>query len=98
MSRLQHKRGRKSNYAKSITNNTSHSEARVKALLRENFHCKLCEKRIGLELHHINYNFLGKELQNMEWVVILCSEHHQSVHNSPAHKWNPKNFNKTPLQ
>jgi hypothetical protein len=56
--------------------------------------CKLCDKKIGLELHHINYQYLGKELLNMEWIVILCSQHHQEVHNLSSHIWNPKNFNK----
>lgn len=95
MSRLKHKRGRKSNYSKSL-NNENHREVRRRALLREDFHCKVCEKRIRLELHHIDYKYLGKELQNMKWVVLLCEDHHQEVHNDLRHKWNPKNFNKKP--
>lgn len=93
MGRLQHKKGRKSNYVKSL-NNENHLEVRRRALFRDGFHCRLCEQRIRLELHHINYNFLGKELENLQWVVILCETHHQFVHNTPNHKWNPKNFNK----
>jgi ribosomal protein L15E len=93
MSRLSHKKGRKSNYVKSLQNE-NHTEVRRRALLREGFKCKLCEQRIRLELHHIDYRYLGNELDNMNWVVILCDIHHQAVHNSPAHKWNPKNYNK----
>ena len=59
MTRLQHKKGRKSNYVKSL-NNENHFEVRRKALLRDGFHCKLCDKRISLELHHIDYKYLGK--------------------------------------
>jgi 5-methylcytosine-specific restriction endonuclease McrA len=93
VSRLQHKRGRKSNYSKSL-NNPNHKEVRRRALLREGFKCKVCPAKIRLELHHIDYNFLGKELDNMNWVVILCDKHHQEAHNDINHIWNPKNFNK----
>lgn len=90
MSRLQNKKGRKSNYSKSL-NNENHLEVRHRALLREGFKCKLCDKRIQLELHHINYKHLGNELNNMEWVVIVCGDCHQKIHNNQSHKWNPKN-------
>lgn len=96
MSRLQHKRGRKSNYSKSL-NNENHLEVRRRALLREGFACKVTGKKIGLELHHIDYKYLGKELENMEWVVIVNSEVHQQIHNDINHKWNPKNPNKKPF-
>ncbi len=96
ISDIQYKRGRKSNYLKSL-NNENHREVRNRALIREDFHCKLCEKRIRLELHHIDYEFLGKELENMQWVVILCEDHHQYVHNTPGHKWNPYNFKRTDI-
>lgn len=101
-SRLQHKRGRKSNYVKSL-NNDNHKEVKIRALLRDNFQCREngCSCKIGLELHHITYflngeNYIGKELENLQWVVIVCANHHQKIHNNISHKWNPKNFNKKP--
>jgi len=96
MGRLQHKRGRKSNYLKSL-NNENHRLVKEKALIRDGFHCKLCPKQIRLELHHIDYEFLGKELENMQWVVILCEDCHQYVHNTPLHKWHPYNFKRTDI-
>lgn len=98
MSRLKHKRGRKSNYVKSL-NNDYHKEVKRKALIRDNFKCKLCGSTLFLELHHITYYFEGKriigsELSVMNCVVILCSECHQLVHNDEKHKFNPKNRGK----
>lgn len=99
MSRLKHKRGRKSNYLKSL-NTDYHREVRRKVLIRDNFKCKICESTLFLELHHISYyvnseNIVGKELQYLEWLVILCAECHQLVHDNIRHQYNPKNKNKT---
>ncbi len=101
MARLQHKRGRKSDYVKSL-NNDNHREVKRRALLRDKFSCKVCSSKIKLELHHITYklngtDYIGKELENLEWVVILCETHHQEVHNKTDHIWNPRNFKKQPV-
>ena len=95
VARLNHKRGRKSNYIKSL-NNANHIKARLKALLRDKYKCKLCPNKIYLEYHHINYSILGKELDedNLKWTVILCSKCHELVHKDLTHPWNPKNRNK----
>lgn len=99
MSRLQHKKGRKSNYSKSLDND-NHREVRRQALIRDNFECKICKSKLFLELHHISYYanghcIIGNELNNMEWVVIVCSEHHKQIHQDLNHVWNPKNGLKT---
>jgi 5-methylcytosine-specific restriction endonuclease McrA len=101
MSRLKHKRGRKSNYVKSLDNDY-HREVKRKALVRDGFQCKICSSTIFLELHHISYyinniNIIGKELQYMEWVVILCEKCHPEVHANLRHRWNPKNWDKEPI-
>jgi len=98
MSRLSNKKGRKSNYSKSL-NNDYHKEVRRKALLRDNFKCKICSSVLFLELHHIAYyidglTIVGIELEFMPWVVILCCECHQKVHNDKTHYFNPVNVNK----
>lgn len=90
MARLNNKRGRKSNYLKSL-NNDYHRSVRERALLRDGFRCKLCDQRHRLELHHISYEHQGNELEHMETVVILCETHHQEAHNDPNHVFNPKN-------
>lgn len=95
MARLNHKRGRKSNYLKSL-DNSNHRDAKRKALLRDNFRCKLCPRKVFLEYHHINYAVLGNEQdgKNLRWTATLCAECHQSVHNDLTHPWNPKNKQK----
>lgn len=95
MSRLQHKKGRKSNYAKSL-NNDYHKELRRKVMLRDNFACKLCGSKLFLEMHHITYyqngiSIVGNELEFMGWLVMLCADCHQLVHNDKSHKFNPNN-------
>ena len=84
MSRLQSKKGRKSNYVKSL-NNDYHREVRRKALIRDNFECQICKSKLFLELHHKKYyingvSILGRELEHMEHVVILCGKCHQKQH------------------
>jgi len=100
MSRLNHKRGRKSNYLKSL-NNDNHKEARTKCLLRDNFTCRFprCNKKHGLEFHHIDYKVAGKELEgdNLRWCCMVCEYHHDretGVHGDINDPWNPKNPNK----
>jgi 5-methylcytosine-specific restriction endonuclease McrA len=95
MARLQHKRGRKSNYLKSL-NNEYQRTARERCLIRDKFQCRECGSRIRLEWHHITYyvngeSILGKEQDSPEWQVILCETCHQNVHDNPGHIWNPKN-------
>jgi hypothetical protein len=100
VSRLQHKRGRKSNYLKSI-NNENQKAARERCLLRDGFQCRFpgCKKRIGLEMHHIDYKVLGIELEgdNLKWCVMLCEENHSGVHDDFRHEWNPYNPLKKPV-
>ena len=95
MPRLNHKKGRKSNYLKSLDNDY-HRRVRESALFRDDFMCqeKDCGSKIYLELHHISYAHKGNELDHMEDVVMLCEKHHSECHKNPNHKWNPKNPNK----
>lgn len=98
MSRLSRKRGRKSNYSKSL-NNDYHKEVRRKTLLRDKFKCKICDSNLFLELHHITYyvdgkSIIGVELEFMQWVVMLCEECHQEAHDDEKHIYSPKNKNK----
>lgn len=85
MARLQHKRGRKTKYI-CLLQNPYHQSVRAKALLRDGFSCTKCKRRdLPLELHHIKYwvngiNIVGKELDYMDYVIILCEECHQKEH------------------
>lgn len=104
MPRLKHKPGRKSNYTLSL-NNPYHKEVRRRVIVRDRC-CRYpgCGSILYLETHHITYyingeNILGKELEgdNLKWVVLLCSKHHDAVHADNLHIWNPKNKMKTPI-
>lgn len=104
MARLKHKRGRKSNYVKSLDND-NHREVKRKALIRDDFQCQNegCSSTIFLELHHITYwlngqSIIGNELLNLQWVVIVCENCHQKIHDDLGHKWNPKNWNKKSIK
>lgn len=71
-------------------------------LIRDNFSCKICDSELFLEVHHITYymngeSILGKEQDNLEWMVTLCATHHAMVHENIHHKWNPKNINRSPI-
>ena len=94
MSRLNRKRGRPSNYRKSLKQNPYWEKVKRKVRIRDNFKCKLCGAKIKLETHHITYyvngkSILGNELEHLEWLVTLCEDHHQKVHNDVRHPFNP---------
>ena len=103
MPRLQYRRGRKSNYLKSL-NNDYHKEVRRRVFVRDGFICrnKGCGSKLFLELHHIAYylpigeSILGHELEgdNLKWTVTVCDECHPAIHKDPCHIWNPKNKDK----
>jgi hypothetical protein len=102
MSRLQHRRGRKSNYVNSLDNDY-HREVRRRVLVRDGFRCRNngCGSKLFLEAHHIAYyvggkSIVGHELEddNLKWVVTTCGECHPAIHLNLDHIWNPKNKNK----
>jgi 5-methylcytosine-specific restriction endonuclease McrA len=79
MSRLQHKRGRKSNYAHSL-NSEYWKEVRQKILARDR-KCVKCGSVLFLEVHHKTYIHKGDELEYLEDLILLCSNCHQKEHN-----------------
>ena len=85
MARLQHKKGRKSNYSKSL-NNEYWREVRRKVLLRDDFKCVQCGSKLFLEVHHSTYyvnglSIVGCELEHLEKLMTLCSNCHKKIHN-----------------
>lgn len=97
-SRLSKKRGRKSNYVKSLVGQYWETVKR-KIRLRDNFSCQICQHKINLETHHITYylngsTIRGKELDNLEWLILLCGDCHGEVHKRKEHPLNPKNRKK----
>ena len=79
MSRLQHKKGRKSNYALSLKSEYwQEVKQRIRARDRV---CVKCESILYLEVHHKTYKNKGNELEHLEDLVLLCAECHQKEHN-----------------
>lgn len=85
MSRLQHKRGRKSNYTKSL--NTEYwKEICQLVRLRDKHHCQICGKNYSLEVHHKTYYINGKsicghEREHLDSLILLCCDCHRKQHN-----------------
>jgi 5-methylcytosine-specific restriction endonuclease McrA len=107
MGRLNHKRGRPSNYRKSLQKNPYWEKVKRKVRIRDNFQCVCCGSKIRLETHHIKYaGIVGKELEHLDWMVTLCENHHQEAHNNISHPFNPNNkfkksvphYGSTPVQ
>lgn len=97
MSRLKHKRGRPSNYRKTLQQNPDWEVVKRKTRIRDNFQCVLCSAKTRLEAHHTTYkvngkSIVGKELEYLEAVVTVCEKCHEAIHKDPGHKLNPKNF------
>lgn len=102
MGRLNHRRGRPSNYRKSLKDNPYWEKVKRKVKIRDKFQCIICAAKIRLEVHHILYKIngtkiFGKELEFLEWLCCLCETCHQHVHKTPKHPLNPNNPNKKSL-
>jgi 5-methylcytosine-specific restriction endonuclease McrA len=84
---------------KKYVNSKIHQDARIDVLKRDNFECQICKGTNRLEMHHISYHIKGIEDKpgSKKWLVMLCSNCHQLVHNTPNHMWNPGNYNKKPV-
>ena len=98
MARLKHKRGRPSNYRKSLQQNPDWEKVKRKTRIRDGFQCVLCPSKIRLEAHHTTYkvdgeSIVGKELEHLEVVVTVCEKCHQEIHSNPKHELNPRNYN-----
>ena len=97
MSRLAHKRGRPSNYRKSLKGNEYWEEVKRRVRIRDGHKCVCCGELIGLETHHITYyvngeSILGKELDHLEWMALTCEDCHENkIHRFINHPLNPKN-------
>ena len=85
MSRLQHKKGRKSNYAKLLLKNPDWEEAKRKVRIRDRHTCQVCGTDFNLEIHHNVYkvngqSIVGHELEHLDCLVTLCGDCHDRVH------------------
>jgi len=95
MSRLNRKRGRKSNYTHSL-NNEYWRTVRQKIIFRDR-KCQLCGSKLFLEVHHLTYfangsSIRGQELKHLDKLILLCGDCHKKVHNNKSHKFNPINY------
>jgi len=89
LSRLQHKKGRKSNYALSLKNQYW-KEVRSMIIARDR-DCQKCHSKLYLEVHHKTYfqngiSILGKEKEYLYCLILLCSECHQLEHSKTQKK------------
>lgn len=85
MSRLQHKKGRPSNYRRSLKNNAYWDKVKRAVRIRDNHKCRHCGKTYQLEIHHIKYyvngkSIVGNELNHLDCLVTLCENCHQKEH------------------
>lgn len=49
--------------------------------LKNNYKCEICGKGGVLHVHHPNYDFHGRELQNIDKLKCLCADCHEKFHN-----------------
>lgn len=96
MARLQHKRGRPSNYRKSLINNPYWEEVKRRVRVRDGHHCVICYELLNLEVHHIAYqvdgeSIIGKEQDHLEWLCLVCEKCHTEIHKNFRNKLNPNN-------
>jgi len=96
MSRLQRKRGRKSNYVHALNKNEDWIEVKRLVLIRDR-NCRICSSKLYLETHHLTYyadgkSIVGKEINHLDKMLLLCAKCHKLVHKDKKHPMNPKNY------
>lgn len=53
--------------------------------LRRNPCCQKCSSLNDLQVHHISYKAIGKNIgQQMSHLMVLCGEHHMKVHETTS--------------
>lgn len=85
MSRLQHRRGRKSNYVKKLQTKDWQEVCRL-VRLRDGHKCQICGKNYELEVHHKAYyidgiSIVGQERKYLDSLITLCQYCHAKIHN-----------------
>ena len=73
MSRLQHKKGRKSNYVKRLVNNPDWEEAKRKVRIRDGHKCQMCGKDFNLEIHHKHTGLTENQSLVMSLNILIVS-------------------------
>lgn len=90
-------------YLDGLKDNPYWEKVKRKIKLRDNFACQISGKRINLSVHHISYwvvengervSIIGKELEYLEWLILLNQDEHERVHQNNGHALNPFNQNK----
>lgn len=75
-------------------------QVKSKIKLRDNFACQISGKRTHIEVHHIAYkvridgeliNIVGRELEFLDWLILLTKEEHKRIHENTGHALNPYN-------
>lgn len=102
MGRLQHKRGRPSNYRLQLKGEYW-EEVKRKVRIRDGHRCVCCGKQTGFEVHHITYyvngkTIVGNELEHLEWLALTCEDCHDEIHQDHDHHLNPRNKNKVNIE
>lgn len=87
MGRLQHKRGRKSKYARSLAQNPYWEKVAREVRIRDGHKCQVkdCGALYPLEVHHLRYkvngrSIIGHELEYLDSLITLCASCHEKVH------------------
>lgn len=85
MSRLQHRRGRRSSYVRQLQSDYWQEVCRI-VRLRDGHRCQLCGRGYSLEIHHKTYyvdgqSIVGREKEHQQCPVTHCAECHQKQHN-----------------
>lgn len=86
MARAAHIKGRPTKYRSNLRNNPYWEDVKRQIRIRDKHRCRDCGQDYNLEVHHITYrkngvSIVGKELDNLDCLILLCEKCHQKAHN-----------------
>lgn len=56
------------------------AEVRRQKLEEANYQCASCGRTERLQVHHTTYDIIGEELENLEFLDVLCEDCHKRLH------------------
>lgn len=63
---------------------------RKKRLARDGYKCVKCGTAMNLQVHHINYEHMGRPDEEIDDLITVCNKCHEEIHEGDIERWRSK--------